>query len=346
MAKSVSEPFRLAVNAPLVGAQAFATRRSQPGVVRWIGFDSSADLGTINLTRANYPGPVKGSIQDIPGYSPVVDRSKSASADGGGSLKFSVPANGSGTQSGDWWINFSDNASVLFDEGQRFRVQFRVWYSREAIDYLLAVRGYKISHLIAGDSPIIGNPSSCDVTEIVLQAAGFPDAGDALPILYHRCPSDGGTINAEFSQNTAWNNINFNLQNARPDYCARYLGRTYTKRVAPSQSPPGSCFGLYAREWLTFKYDVTLGEWRQMESFGHWGYAGSRVEVWAARQGQASQKLWSWNVDLRAGFNASARRKYGKIWFDTYGGGNTPHPEFSVWYDELIISRNEIADPL
>jgi hypothetical protein len=59
MARSVSGPFRIAVNAPLVGAQAFAARRSQPGVVRWVGVDSPDDLGTVNLTRANYPGPVK-----------------------------------------------------------------------------------------------------------------------------------------------------------------------------------------------------------------------------------------------------------------------------------------------
>ena len=46
--------FAFAVSA-LVGVQAFATRRSQLGAVRWLGFDSSADLGTVNFTRVNYP---------------------------------------------------------------------------------------------------------------------------------------------------------------------------------------------------------------------------------------------------------------------------------------------------
>ena len=41
-------------------------------------------------------------------------------------------------------------------------------------------------------------------------------------------------------------------------------------------------------------------------------------------------------------------QRYGKIWLLPYNTGKDPaqvHPTAYTWYDELIISRNKIADP-
>ena len=40
--------------------------------------------------------------------------------------------------------------------------------------------------------------------------------------------------------------------------------------------------------------------------------------------------------------------KYGKLWllpYDTAKDGSVSYPEAYTWYDELVISRNKIADP-
>ena len=50
---------------------------------------------------------------------------------------------------------------------------------------------------------------------------------------------------------------------------------------------------------------------------------------------------------LSAGSPSSGQR-FGKIWLLPYHTGKNPtqvHPTAYTWYDELIISRNKIADP-
>jgi len=333
------------------GFQDFVTRRSQPGVVRWVGMEAP-DLGTIDITSVNYPGPVKGCIQDIDGYSPVIDLTKSASADGSGSLKFSVPENTAGTMSGDWWVNFSDDASVLFDEGDEFFIQWRQWFDGNAIAYVGQVspfpnnEGFKQCHIIAGDSPAIGNPSSCDLTEVVIQHF----VNQPLPTMYHAC---GYFTPFESGISTPWNASNFNIQNSRTipgenKYCTRYVGGSYVSRLDQNQTPyVGNCFGYFANEWMMFKVAITLGAWGQI-SGNIWGWINSRIRLWIGRQGQASEPVIDFIFSLKGtgGGEFGARRKYGKLWLDTYYQGAHTHPEYSIWYDEIIVSTDDIADPV
>jgi hypothetical protein len=51
--------------------------------------------------------------------------------------------------------------------------------------------------------------------------------------------------------------------------------------------------------------------------------------------------------NLSAG-SPSENQKYGKVWLLNYNTGKSSsqaHPTGYVWYDELIISRQRIADP-
>jgi hypothetical protein len=361
MAKTVSQPFRLRVSAPLVGAQSFATRRSQPGVVRWCGFDSAADLGTMNVSPINYPGPDKGSTQNAnyAGISPIVDMTKSASPDGGGSLRFLVKANDGSGNNVNWWMNFGTIAApVLFDENEQFFVQWRQWFSQDYLD--IFTTGTKFNCLTAGDIDGSGaamgkapreNSTFCEISQIVLNNNRSADNGDKLFQVFHRCPADGGTLNFDIAgQPTPWGR-QFNWQNARPNYCVRLTHPTlYPSRTNPQQANPGTCLGPVADEWMTFKWGITLGSWGLVRMVGatpQYGFQNSRVRLWMARQGQASEPIYDYMIGLGTSYVANFHRGYGKVWFTPRGGGEErfAHPAYSQWVDEVIVSRNDIADP-
>jgi hypothetical protein len=77
-------------------------------------------------------------------------------------------------------------------------------------------------------------------------------------------------------------------------------------------------------------------------------FTNSYVQMWLAREGQPSQLIFDWGpYNLSAGAS-SENQKYGKVWLLPYQTGKSSsqsHPAAYTWYDELIISRNKIADP-
>jgi hypothetical protein len=78
-------------------------------------------------------------------------------------------------------------------------------------------------------------------------------------------------------------------------------------------------------------------------------FSNSYVTLWIAREGQPSEPAITWGpFNLTAG-SAAENQKFGKLWLTTYNTGksaSTTNPIAYTWYDELIISRNKIADPL
>jgi hypothetical protein len=66
-----------------------------------------------------------------------------------------------------------------------------------------------------------------------------------------------------------------------------------------------------------------------------------------AREGQASQPVIDFPWNLTAG-SAAEDQKFGKVWLLPYHTGKSSaqsHPVGFTWYDELIISTAQIADP-
>ena len=98
-----------------------------------------------------------------------------------------------------------------------------------------------------------------------------------------------------------------------------------------------------ADEWMTFQLHVRIGTWYRNDR----NYKDdSLVELWAARDGETSRRVVSSAYDLA---NENPAAKYGKIWLLPYHTHKDPtqiHPTAYTWYDELIISRQRIADPL
>jgi len=117
----------------------------------------------------------------------------------------------------------------------------------------------------------------------------------------------------------------------------------YDNRRQSQLPPTGNCFGYFANEWMTFQIHIKTGP-RVNDEF-----TSSFVQMWIARQGQLSRLVIDWGpYNLSAG-NATENQKFGKIWLLPYHTGKSAsqvHAPGFVWYDELIISRQRIPDPL
>jgi hypothetical protein len=94
---------------------------------------------------------------------------------------------------------------------------------------------------------------------------------------------------------------------------------------------------------MTFQLIVKIGTWYKNDRKYH---NDSLIELWVAREGEPSRQIISHKYDLA---NNNPLAKYGKVWllpFLTGKDASQVHADAHTWYDELIISRAPIADPI
>jgi chitodextrinase len=315
----------------------FETRCSQPGVLKCVSFDSSTQIA---WTYGSVSGVFAGTSSN-----PTIDTSEKAS--GNGSLKFTIPSNSGANAGGSYFTNFSDDFSVQFDGNSEFYFQWRQRFSPEMLQTFFAsgsaITAWKQIIVGTGDKPGC-NPStsasgkcygSCTALETVMVNYYSHD----FPIMYNSCT--GSTSHGPYVPfEERYGAYDFKLQNARPSpYCLYSQGKTSPTTFF---SPAGNCVGYVANEWMTFQVRIQTGP-RVKDEF-----ANSYVQVWMAREGQPSQLVINWGpYNLTAG-SLETNQKFGKIWLLPYMTGKDSsrvHPTAYTWYDELIISRNKIADP-
>lgn len=309
----------------------FSERCAAEGVVRCVGFDAAGD---IDGTYGDNHGILEGAT------TPVLDASLKAS--GQSSIKFTIPSNSGADTSGAFFANFSDDLSLQLDGGEEFFVQWRQRFSKEFIETEYAgANGFKQVIIGTGDHPGCTSSnsangqcfSSCSSLEVVV--ASYQQKG--LPTMYNSCSGSASHGAYDGFYEPVANN-DFLLQNARPDPGCRY-SQSGTSYFPPS----GNCMGYRADEWMTFQVGITLGP-RQGDEF-----VGSRVRMWVAAEGGASELAIDWGpYNLSAG-QPSENERFGKVWFTPYNtgkDGSVAYPEAYTWYDELIVSRQPIGDPL
>lgn len=254
-------------------------------------------------------------------------------ASGRGSLKFTIPAKAGSDTSGSYWTNFADDLSVQFGAGEEFYIQWRQRFAPEFITTKYqGGEGFKQVIIGTGDKPAQVY-SSCSDLETVVQ--NYWQHG--MPVMYNSCRgSRSHSAYDGFYQR--FGQYDFKLQNAREaPYCL------YSQESTGSLFPTkGNCFGYFPSEWMTFQVHIKLGP-RVGDEF-----AGSQVRMWAAREGRPSQLVIDWGpYNLTAG-SAAEDQRFGKIWLTPYNTNRSNAPTYTAaytWYDELIISRNKIADP-
>lgn len=305
-------------------AGSFAERCAAPGVVRCVGFESSTEL---QGQYGDNSGLLVGTV------AAVIDNSVVAS--GSGSLKFTIPSNSGAGASGAYFTNFSSDLSTQFGENQEFFVQWRQRFSPEflATKYV-GGGGWKQIIIGTGDQP--GTTySSCSSLETVVQNTDQR----GIQQMYNSCA--GSTSHGPYDGfYQPFGQFDFKLQNARSSpYCLYSQGQTSPTTFLP---PAGNCMGYFANEWMTFQVSIRTGP-RVNDEF-----TNSYVSLWVARTNQPSELVIQWGpYNLTAGSVAEGQ-KYGKVWLLPYHTGKDAtqtHPVGYVWYDDLIISRQRIADP-
>jgi hypothetical protein len=94
---------------------------------------------------------------------------------------------------------------------------------------------------------------------------------------------------------------------------------------------------------MTFQMRVHIGRWYRNDRNYH---RDSEVALWVAREGARSElAVLAPDYDLAS---TEPGAKYGKLWLLPYHTGKNSaqeHPVGHTWYDELIVSREPIADP-
>ena len=133
-------------------------------------------------------------------------------------------------------------------------------------------------------------------------------------------------------------NTDWKLQNGRgAPYCL------YRQQKNSSYfAPVGNCFAHVPNEWITYQIRVKIGP-RVGDEF-----TNSYVTLWAAREGRASELVIDWGPYKLSAGSPAENQMYGKVWLLPYNTGKSAaeaHPTAYTWYDELVISRNKIADP-
>jgi carbon monoxide dehydrogenase subunit G len=309
----------------------FQTLCGRPGVVKCVGFDSTADL---TGAYGDNSGILSGDS------TPQIDLTVKSS--GNGSLKFTIPSNSSADSSGSYFTNFSNDLATQFAENSEFYIQWRQRFSPEFVNTVYSGGGgWKQTIIGTGDKPGCSSSNSasglcyasCTALETVTQNTyqrGFAQ-------MYNSCT--GSTSHRPYDPfEQAFGSYDFMLQNFRPSpYCLYSQGQTNP----PSYFPPnGNCFGYFPNEWMTFQVHIKTGPRLNDE------FTNSYVQLSIAREGQPGQLVLDWGpYNLTAGDPAS-NQKFGKIWLLPYNTGKDPSATYPVaytWYDDLIISTQPIS---
>jgi hypothetical protein len=322
---------------------------------RCFAFDTAADIPTANgqdCWGCNFGAFAPGQ------HLPEIDTTVKAS--GGGSLKFTTPPLSGSSGGGSWFTNFSNPATAWqVGPGDDVWVQFRYRPSPATLSLsnsnvpIASSPGFKLSHVGDGDTAACNTgtgkntancPGSCSDMEVVVQPNWDSTGGNHLGA-YTTC--NNGTVGQPIMTVT------------------RDGGQTYDRHPNWTGSParscnyPGpynepKCFVFRPNEWHTIKYHIHVNAWNTWTN---------TIQIWAAHEGEPLQLLINCAPGLNCSDNNNATvqgfflynsdtglYKLGKVWLDPYvtrQGVDAPGPlaETTVWYDELIISKQDIADP-
>lgn len=352
-----------------------------PGVLRCWGFDQNSDLDGYpygsnsgsynqNYTTGDYEANnYDGTCGPAHLYRcPEIDTSTKAS--GAGSMKFTMPGYGdpagnSASAAGAWITNFTpfDGTYWTAGAGDDFYIQWRQRFDQNYVDYeyqYTAGAGPKHLDIAPGDliTCTRSNQTDCRASNIGQKIVVEDSAQRSVPIMYgpqNGAGGDGEIVKDGFKQpDTGYSDYTLQNQRGSP-YCTQYytypgsaaLGTGYGSNAHNRYPPTGNCVGYYANEWMTYKVHVHLGT-LQACSGGGQCWQGSTIQFYIGREGQALELVNSGTFNPDS--SHSGNDKFGKLWVMPYTTGKVNDadpglPGFVTWFDELVISKTDIADP-
>jgi hypothetical protein len=296
-------------NSTSTALQDFQTRCAQPGVIVCQGFDDPAIFSAATYPASgNYPGT--GT------FDPTV------SASGAGSLKFTIPSKGDAGVAGYWRQLFTSNLSSgpgsaqMFGQNSTFYVQFRQRMSPEFITNQWPASGGGTTNwkqeIFSNDGASCAN---VELTTVNQYNRGFPQ-------MYSQCGSDVFQVPIPVS-----------------DFLLEQGDTTgYNCHYQAQFNVAGSCFLYPGNTWVTYYYKVTIGTW---------GQPNSTIQAWVS-VGGGPYKQWI-NITNHSLYEDTAGADYNMVMLLPYmtnrDSSVSAGPVAYTWYDELIVSSQQIAAP-
>lgn len=293
----------------LPGSTAFDLRCQDPNVVYCNAFDT--------LTADSWWGNPEG-IEAGDGGGPDIDN---------GALRFTIPSQSDSSGAGLFMASFTP-----FGPGDSFSVEYK-WKADCAFIYESGCSGPRRGYAAIGGGKttaklsIVGEEglftSSCTNLEIV----GF-HGPDHYLTGYHSCAWFAG-FDEEIG--IRWGQAQLNYQPNSAFDCWRMpdVENSDAKRDWGFTGP--NCYYLPADQWITVRYDITIGQWWTLEAT----IPDSNVKMWV-------DGMLLLDHDLFLAPPDTPGNGYGKVWLLPYMTSKDPaeaHPVAHVWYDELIVMR-------
>ena len=350
------------------------SRRSRaPGVVKAVGFDDIREWARYIHDRSHCN----------PEYQVVVDSQTEGcranawdpkvKASGKGSVRFDVLPRSRPGGGGNLAIPFGDYATSQFGANQELWVS---WRQRMDARYLQGYRReggkgtttFKQVIIAQGDIPLAGSKSypgnACSEAQVVVVSSA-PEIQPTYPMGYIECAKY--LPFAQTAGRVRGSRIN-TYQNMR---------KTAAGAFSCISNPPhldrSGCVEHRPGEWTTYMVRLKLGPEGKAVSSAYKkeqpGYVDSTYELHAARPGEdflllhrqtglvipKGQYYLGGDPNLRSSYkqgwgpgDAHPDAKVGKLWLLSFMTGKDPTEETekaSTWYDEVIISRCQIAAP-
>ena len=316
------------------GGDDFDVRRSAPGVVRSFDFDSPAQLGS-KTYRSN--------VWLNCGTKTCATIDTAVKASGAGSIRFDIPTRSNDNASGSWSAEFSPDLSLRFGENSEFFVQWRQRFNQAYLDTKILDTNGKPQ---GGFKQVIIGPgntatttyNSCEASHVVLTTY----YQTRIPIGYNSCTGSAshrqpyeGFYETVLGANGS--PTDYLIQNGPSLNCSFRTGGP-------------KCIRWVANEWMTFKIWIKTGPRNNVTH----EFDNSEYKLWIAREGQPAVLAVWWRpgipgyFPLTAGTASDPNQSFGKITLTPYmtnKSATQDHPLLQTWYDDLIISREDIPDP-
>ncbi len=230
-------------------------------------------------------------------------RDTTIKASGESSLRFDIPSRSAANAAGYWL----DRLGARFGPGSTLHVQFRQRFSKTMLETRFEPHGGWKQVILHGP---YSSCASVELTTVNTYLAGFP-----------RMYTDCGARPLEVPL------PNGDLLLQQGDWRCHY--RSINRR---------DCAFYAADEWMTFHYEIRLGEWNTPTS---------HIQAWVAYENKPLRRF----IDIKDYALAEDRGPtdaYTMIQLTPYmtrKNAQQTHPEAQTWYDELIVSRQPIAAP-
>lgn len=321
------------VSVPASAKTSFEKRCEMSQAIECVGFDREDDLKQINkpglytswgLTK-NGAGVIRGFLD------------KDVRASGDSALRFDILP-GTGASSAGGWHRVWDRE---FKPGETFYVQYRLRVMPTMLSENFGGGGWK-SSIIHQDGV------TCGPIEIAVTNLYYSDR----PVVYTDCGGQGMTIPGTGipGKIPAQTPLKFPRADGTYeefwlyDYATQQseMGQGYLCHYQANKNKPDSCATYKPDQWMTFTFEVTIGEW---------GKPNSTVKVFLAYEGE-KRKQFVHRTDYKLNNNGPTKLLsdgYNAITLTPYDTGKKPdvnHLPGSVWYDELIVSASPIPDPV